>query len=70
MPSNSTRSQMVPMKEVAERLDLALATAYRAVARGEIPHIKIGRRLLVPRAAFERLLLSAEKNGAPEVQAS
>lgn len=42
--------------EVAQRLGLARSTAYDAVGRGEIPTIRVGRRLLVPRVALERML--------------
>ena len=30
--------------------------SYNAAAKGDIPTIRIGKRLLVPRAALERLL--------------
>jgi excisionase family DNA binding protein len=33
--------------------------AYRATRRGEIPTIRIGKRLLVPLAALERMLQGA-----------
>ena len=42
--------------QAAELLGIGRNTAYEAVRRGEIPTIKIGRRLLVPRAALERML--------------
>jgi excisionase family DNA binding protein len=29
---------------------------YEAIRRGEIPHIRMGRRILIPRQALERLL--------------
>ncbi len=45
--------------EAANRLGLSRNTAYEAAARGEIPTIRIGRRLLVPIAAFEKMLASA-----------
>lgn len=41
---------------VAALLGIARATAYRAVRTGEIPSVRIGRRLLVPREALARLL--------------
>ncbi|MHB1988250.1 MAG: helix-turn-helix domain-containing protein [Acidimicrobiales bacterium] len=44
------------VEEAAERLGIGRATAYEAVARSEIPSIRIGRRILVPRAALERML--------------
>ena len=29
---------------------------YNAINRNEIPHIRLGRRILIPRAAFENFL--------------
>ena len=37
-------------------LGIGRNAAYAAAQRGEIPTIKIGRRLLVPRAALDKLL--------------
>jgi excisionase family DNA binding protein len=42
--------------ETAKILGIGRNSAYEAVARGEIPVIKIGKRLLVPKAALEKLL--------------
>jgi excisionase family DNA binding protein len=39
-----------------EILGLSRPSAYAAAHNGELPVIRVGRRLLVPRAAFERLL--------------
>jgi excisionase family DNA binding protein len=44
------------VEEAAAMLGISRAFAYEAVNRGEIPHIRIGRRILVPRSALERLL--------------
>ena len=56
-----TRSTLT-VEETAEILGLSRAFAYEAVSRGEIPSIRIGRRILVPKVALERLLNSAEKS--------
>ena len=40
----------------AEVLGIGRNSAYQAVRRGEIPAIRIGRRLVVPVDALERLL--------------
>ena len=37
-------------------LGLGRNATYEAIARGEIPSIRIGKRILVPKAALERLL--------------
>jgi excisionase family DNA binding protein len=51
--------------EVAARLGLNRNTAYTAVKDGTIPALRIGRRLLVPRAALERML--AQASGKAEI---
>jgi len=42
--------------ETAKMLGIGRNSAYEAIARGEIPIIKVGKRLLVPKAALEKLL--------------
>ncbi len=42
--------------EAAKILGIGRQLAYERVKTGEIPVIKIGRRLLVPRRALEKLL--------------
>ena len=44
------------VEEAAMALGVSRAFAYDAVRRGDIPAIKIGRRILVPRSALKRLL--------------
>ena len=47
--------------EAAKLLGIGKNLAYLAVQRGEIPSIKVGGRLLIPRVALEQML--AEANG-------
>ncbi len=42
--------------EVAEILGIGRAAAYEAARTGQIPTIRIGKRILVPVAALEQLL--------------
>jgi excisionase family DNA binding protein len=42
--------------EIAFELGISRNAAYAAVRNGEIPSIRIGKRIIIPRAAFERLL--------------
>ena len=44
------------VEEAAALLGISRAFAYEAVTRGEIPSIRIGRRILVPKVALERFL--------------
>jgi excisionase family DNA binding protein len=51
------------VQEVAQLLGISRGAAYEGVASGEIPSIRIGRRLLVPRASLNRLLYSDDASG-------
>ena len=46
--------------EAAELLGVGRSAAYEAARSGQIPTIRIGKRILVPRAALDRLLDSPE----------
>lgn len=47
--------------ETGRLLGLSKVSTYEAVHRGEIPVIRIGRRMLVPTAALRRLLQADEQ---------
>ncbi len=51
------------VEEAATVLGVSRAFAYEAVRRGDIPAIKIGRRILVPKTALHRLLDSVNDEG-------
>jgi excisionase family DNA binding protein len=44
------------VEEAGKILGLGRGSSYAAARTGEIPTIRIGKRLIVPRAALERLL--------------
>ena len=48
-------SLTISVAEAAAMLGLGLNQTYGAAERGDIPSIRIGGRILVPRAPFERL---------------
>lgn len=54
----------VSIPEAARMLGISRNLAYLAAARGEIPTLKVGRRVLVPKAALDRLLGSPPRNEA------
>ena len=47
------------VEEAGDVLGLSRATAYAAANSGSLPVIRIGRRMVVPRYALERLLMGA-----------
>jgi excisionase family DNA binding protein len=48
------------VEEAAQLLGISRSFAYEAVERGEIPSMRIGRRILVPKIALERFLSQAQ----------
>ena len=54
-------SLTLSVDEVAEALGVSRGLAYEAVRQGEIPSIRVGKRILVPRHAFSLML---ERAGA------
>jgi excisionase family DNA binding protein len=44
------------VEEAARLLGISRAFAYECIARGEIPHLRIGRRILVPRSALHKFV--------------
>ena len=47
---------VLTVREAAQLLKIGRSCAYEAVRNGQLPVIRMGRRILVPRAALERLL--------------
>jgi len=50
------RMTMPVWPDAGKRLGLRRNATYEAIARGEIPVLRFGRRIVVPRAALDRLL--------------
>ena len=49
-------SAVLTVKEVMASLRMSKNAVYEAIGRGEIPSIKVGRKILIPRQQYERLL--------------
>ena len=47
---------VLTVEEAAEALRISRQSAYQAVRNGEIPTVKVGRRILVPRQQLEEML--------------
>jgi excisionase family DNA binding protein len=54
--SQDRLDEVLTVEEARARLRISRNGIYNAIVRGEIPHIKIGKRILIPSAAFEALL--------------
>jgi excisionase family DNA binding protein len=50
---------VMTVPQAGEKLGLSRNAAYEAAARGEIPTIRFGKLLRVPKIAFEQMLAGA-----------
>jgi excisionase family DNA binding protein len=60
----TTPSAVLTVKEVQTDLRMSRNAVYEAIARGEIPSLKIGRRILIPKVPYQRMLNG--DRGAPQ----
>jgi len=49
------------VREATKLLHLSRNGIYKAVSEGQIPHIRVGKRILIPKIALEQLLNEACK---------
>ena len=60
MAENNTVAKLTySVQEAGQALGIGRNSAYEAVRAGLIPSVRIGKRLVVPRAGIERLLEQA-----------
>lgn len=59
MATQDTPRLVFSVEEARKQLGLSRGLVYEAIRRGEIPSIRIGRRILIPCAALKQLLEEA-----------
>lgn len=57
--TSSENLVVMSVPEAGAKLGMGRNASYEAAARGEIPVLRIGRSLKVPKVAFERMLSEA-----------
>ena len=62
--TETAEPQVLSVPEAGRLLGICRDSAYAAVRNGTLPSIRIGKRIVVPRAALERLLNGT--NSRPE----
>ncbi len=68
--SDYQRPATITVEQAGALLGISRRSAYRAAAVGDIPTIRVGRRILVPTAMLYRMLgirpnQDADSNGSP-----
>jgi excisionase family DNA binding protein len=66
-PKPKVEAATVTVEEAGQILGLSRNSAYIAARKGQLPTLRIGKRLVVPRAALDRLLASADSIRDPKV---
>ena len=57
MEQNDSRpSAAMPIKEFSDEMGISINLAYQLAREGRIPTIRLGRRIVIPRVAFDRWL--------------
>ena len=59
-----SQKMALSVREVSELLGLGRTAVYEAVRNGQMPSIKVGSRILVPRAALEAMLRTTDSNAS------
>lgn len=59
---NDIESAVLSVSECAKVLKISRGSAYQGVIQGSIPHIKIGRRILIPKLALQKMLEGNSKD--------
>jgi excisionase family DNA binding protein len=54
--ARSSKAATVSVDEAAEMIGIGRTSVYTAIRLGQLPSLRLGKRLLVPRAALEELL--------------
>jgi excisionase family DNA binding protein len=61
MPENRLNDPTMSVPEAGRLLGVGRSAAYEAAARGQIPALRIGRLLRVPRVALQNMLDSCAR---------
>ncbi|GAA3144750.1 excisionase family DNA binding protein [Kribbella aluminosa] len=61
--STEGKPDWLNVAEMAKQLGMAEMTLYRAIAAGEFPAVRIGRRLFIPARVLERMAEAAISTG-------
>ncbi|HXY28855.1 MAG TPA: helix-turn-helix domain-containing protein [Acidimicrobiales bacterium] len=55
----TTDRLVLTVEEAAYLLNISRTLAYELVARGELPALRLGRRIVIPRATLDELIATA-----------
>ena len=62
MSQENTNALVLTVEEARKQLRLSRGSMYEAIHTGQIPSIRVGRRILIPRVALDHLLTGTKTN--------
>ena len=65
---NLEKLKCITPKQAATELGLSRGLVYRLLAKGTLPAVRLGRRLVIPVAALEALLKRSTTGGEPHAK--
>lgn len=68
MESTSDKKMCLTVPEVAVALGVSKPTAYNLANRADFPAIRLGKRIIVPREAFEKWVTDVVANGRCNIE--
>ncbi len=69
MRDDVTDRQTLTIEEARQVLGISRGSAYEAARTGALPVIRIGKRMLVPKSALDRLLADPQAIAGPKAVA-
>ena len=60
--SNDREKLVISVEEARKLLGPSRGLMYQAVNSGQVPSVRIGRRILIPRVLLEQMLKTAERH--------
>lgn len=67
MLTENQKRLCLSVAEVAEAMGISRPTAYDLTHRADFPALRLGRRVVIPKAAFEKWLDDLVKDGGVEI---
>ncbi len=64
--SESSPLRYLAVEDFRRQHGLGRARVYRALERGELPHVRVGRKILIPANALDLMLVSARVPREPK----
>jgi excisionase family DNA binding protein len=61
---DTSERQLLTVEETARLLGIGRSAAYEAARTGQIPSLRLGRRVLIPKRSLMRLLAGEQSHGA------